>query len=106
MSHSVLYRVMNSAMSRYASARFWKRWRYRHCSLRVRMKRSMTPLHSGSSASPLFVDEVLGELQPHHQFADLRAGQGQLPFLGITPRLQPSGPLFEEDALQDRKSVV
>ena len=62
MSHSVLYRVMNSPMSRCASARFW-----------------MTPLRSGSSASPLFVDEVLGELQPHHRFADLRAGPGSAP---------------------------
>jgi len=43
------------------------------------MKRSMTLLHSGSSASPLFVDEVLGELQPYHQFADLRAGPGSAP---------------------------
>jgi hypothetical protein len=33
------------------------------------------------------------------KLADLRAGQGQLPFLGITPRLQPAGPLFEKDAL-------
>src|SRR5256712_11626220 len=46
-----------------------------------------------------FFDQVLGELQPHHQFADLRTGQGQLTLLGITPRLQPPRPLLEEDAL-------
>ncbi len=42
---------------------------------------------------------MLSQLQPHHQFADLRAGQGQLAFLGITPRLQSPRPLLEEDAL-------
>ena len=46
-----------------------------------------------------FFDQVLGQLQPHHQFADLRTGQGQLTLLGITPRLQPPRPLLEEDAL-------
>ena len=40
---------------------------------------------AASSPAPLplvreapFFDEVLGQLQPHHQLADLRAGQGQL----------------------------
>src|SRR5439155_27100280 len=46
-----------------------------------------------------FFDEVLGQLQPHHQFADLRAGQRQLPFLRISPRLQAPRALFEEDSL-------
>src|SRR5882724_2572308 len=46
-----------------------------------------------------FFDEVLGQLQPHHQFADLRASQGQLPFVGITPRLQSPRALLEEDPL-------
>src|SRR3989449_5881244 len=46
-----------------------------------------------------FFDEVLGQLKPHHQFADLRAGQGQLAFLRITPRLQSPRSLLEEDPL-------
>ena len=39
---------MKAAMIARASARVSKRWSQRHCSFRVRMKRSMTPLHWGS----------------------------------------------------------
>lgn len=41
-------RSMNSAMTSRASWRLSKSCRYRHSSLRVRMNRSATPLHSGS----------------------------------------------------------
>src|SRR5437660_6062874 len=45
-----------------------------------------------------FFDEMLGELQPHHQFADLRAGEREFAFLGIAPRLE-SPRLLEEHPL-------
>ncbi len=38
-----------------------------------------------------FFDEVLDQLESHHQLADLGAGQGELPLLGIAPALQPAG---------------
>src|SRR5262249_13889976 len=46
-----------------------------------------------------FFDEVLGQLQTHHQFADLGAGQCELAFLRIAPGLEPAGTLLEKDAL-------
>jgi hypothetical protein len=42
---------------------------------------------------------VLGQLQPHHQFADLGAGERQLALLGIAPALQPPRALLDEGAL-------
>jgi len=44
-------------MSVRASASDVKRCRLRHCFFRVRTKRSMTPLHSGS---PTYDDEIVG----------------------------------------------
>src|SRR5215470_17042088 len=48
---------------------------------------------------PPFFDEVLGQLQPHHQFANLRAGERELAFLRIAPRLEPPRPLLEKHPL-------
>src|SRR5262249_49358062 len=48
---------------------------------------------------PPFFDEVLGQLQAHHQLADLGASQRELALLGITPGFEPSRALLEEDAL-------
>src|SRR5215831_11887447 len=45
---------------------------------------------------PPFFDEVLSQLQAHHQFANLRAGQPELAFFGIAPDVEPP---LEEDAL-------
>jgi hypothetical protein len=69
MSHSVLYRVMNSPMSPCASARFWKRWRYRHCYLRVRMTRFTIPL-------PLTGSENSFELRVRYTVEDLEKHGG------------------------------
>src|SRR2546426_890101 len=59
-----------------------------------------------SSSAPLplvreapFFDEVLGELQAHHQLADFRAGQDQLPLLRLGLRAQPALALLQEDPL-------
>src|SRR5262249_42926943 len=41
---------------------------------------------------PPFFDEVLGQLQAHHQFPDLGAGQCELALLGIAPGLEPAVP--------------
>src|SRR5438132_236165 len=56
-----------------------------------------------SSCAPLplvreapFFDEVLGQLQPHHQFADLGAGERQLALLRLTADPQAARALLEE----------
>ena len=42
---------------------------------------------------------MLGQLQAHHQFPNLGAGERELTLLGIAPGLEPSRPLLEKDAL-------
>src|SRR5206468_4338975 len=43
--------------------------------------------------------EVLGQLQPHHQFADLGAGERQLALLRLAADSQAARALLEKDAL-------
>src|SRR5262249_44606692 len=62
-------------------------------------RRSSSPLLLPLVHEPPFFDEVLGQLQPHHQLADLGASQRELALVGITPGLEPARPLLEEDAL-------
>src|SRR4029453_1801069 len=52
---------------------------------------------------PPFFDEVLGQLQPHYQFADLGADQRELAFLGIAPGLEPPRPLLRGHSLPGLK---
>jgi hypothetical protein len=48
---------------------------------------------------PPFFNEVLGELEPHHQLPDLRSGQRELPLLGFGPGFQPPAPVVQEHPL-------
>src|SRR5262249_51424398 len=63
-------------------------------------RRSSAPLLLPLVREPPFFDEVLGQLQPHHQLADLGASQRELALVGITPGLEPARPLLEEDRFQ------
>jgi len=46
-----------------------------------------------------FFDEVLGQLQPHHQFPDLGASKPELALLRLATDAQAAGALLEEHAL-------
>src|SRR5262249_27089533 len=59
-----------------------------------------------SSRAPLplvreapFFDEVLGQLQPHHQFPDLGASKRQLALLRLAAHPQPPRALLQEPSL-------
>ena len=46
-----------------------------------------------------FFDEVLGQLQPHHQLADLGPGPGQIALLRLCAASEPSRAGLQEDPL-------
>src|SRR5215472_2718078 len=55
--------------------------------------------NSGARIGAGFSEQVLGQLQAHHQFPDLDAGERELALLGIAPGLQPASALLEKDPL-------
>ena len=47
-----------------------------------------------------FSEQVLGQLQPHHQFPDLGAGQGQFAFPGSARDFSPRAPVSKNTRFQ------
>src|SRR5262249_42979193 len=64
-----------------------------------RSRRLSSPLLLPLVREPPFFDEVLGQLQAHHQFPDLGAGERELALLGLASGLEPATALLGKDPL-------
>ena len=84
-------------VQRFGGSRLTKPARQVIAAARAETALLLHPLRLFASSLKPFFAEVLGELQAHHQLADLRAGRDQPPLLRLSLGAQPPLTLLQED---------